>query len=264
MFKKLVYAALAGVGVLVLLSSLGLLGYVKVALKGARERAKASVPAEMKIQLLRQEIANLGPEMSKHRAAIAAEIVEVERLKKHIGEAKGNLAKKEVLIRDLRNELKAGSAFVSISGEKLPREKVEQSLTRQWEAFKQAEDAVKSQEDLLRTREESLEVAKQKLSAMDSKREELQAKVERMELELRKLRLAQTQNGITVDDSQFANVLKLAEEVEIQIAKEQKTLELEKAAFTDTVVQKAIEQKSKTDQAIKEMDERFGSARKPA
>ena len=73
------------------------------------------------------------------------------------------------------------------------------------------------------------------------------------------MRLAQTQNGIAIDDSRFSDVLKLADEVETQIDKEQQTLALEHAAFTDTVVQKAIDQKIKTDQAFKEMDERFST-----
>ena len=188
MIKKLAFAALAVVGVFVVLSVFAprWLGYAKDGIHKMQSAVNDAVPPETKIERLRQEVNNLTPDMHKHRAAIAGEMVAVKRLKESIGQQKDNLAKKEALIRDLRAELKTGNELVSINHEMIPRKKVEEGLTRQWEAFKLADNAIKAQEELLRTREESLQVALQKLETMESKRKELQAKVERMELELRK------------------------------------------------------------------------------
>lgn len=259
MCKKLGITALVILGALFLFRGLGLLPYAKLACKKMREEAKASVPPELKIQRLRDEIANLGPEMNKQRSAVATEIVEINGLKKNIAEAKARLQEREEQIRTVRAELKANSTFVSIGGEKLSREKVEASLARKWDSFKQAEAAVKSQEELLAAREEALELAKQKLTAMESKKQELAAKVDGLEIELRKVRLAQVKNDVAIDDSQLSNVMKLYDEVDKQIAKEKTELELQKAAFTDTVVDEALNRKAQADKAFKEMDERFGS-----
>jgi DNA repair exonuclease SbcCD ATPase subunit len=257
MLKKLGIAALVAVVAVFAMSRLGLTKYAKVYWHEARDKCIGSIPAETKIKALREEITKLEPEARKHRAAIASEMVEIEHLQKQIAEARTNLDKKEAMIKDLRKEVQAGNTFVSLGGERIPKKKVEESLTRQWNAFRQAEDAVKSQEELLRHRQESLEVANQKLAAMENKRVELQSKVEMLDLELRKLRLAQTKHDIPIDDSHLSQVLKLYGEVETQIAKEQKAIELEKGLFTDTVVEKAMEQKAKTEKALKEMDERF-------
>jgi chromosome segregation ATPase len=253
--------ALVIVAALFVLHKLDLDSYLKLAWHKTKADLKNQIPPETKIERLRDEISKITPDMRKHRSVIASEIVEVRKLKEQITEAKANLDKRETTIRDVREALKTNTAFVSIEGSKIPREKVEQSLTRQWESFKQAKEAVASQEDLLKSREEALETAKQKLEAMEAKKKEMEAKVEKLELELRKLRLAQTKHDIPVDDSQLSTVLKLYDEVDKQIQKEKTELELEKAAFTDNVVEEAMARKSKADQALKEMDAHFDSER---
>lgn len=265
MFKKLGIVALVLVAGFFLLRHTDVGRFAKLRLNQAKSSLRDAVKPEDKIAILKTELANLNPETHKNREIIASEMVEIEKLTKHIKEARANLAQKEGQIRDLRAELKsANTTFVSIAGERIPRNKVEQSLTRQWDAFKQAEEAVKSQEDLLNARKDSLEVAKQRLAAMENKREELQAKVQKLELELGKLRLAQTKNDIPFDDSQLSNVMRLVDEVETQINKEKTVIAMEKAVFTDNVVEKAMEQKAKTDKALKEMDDRFTGENKMA
>ncbi len=259
MVKKFMIAGLVVLGAVFLLKFVGMLPYCKMWVKKAREEVKASVPLETKIELLRQEIADLEKDAPKNRSLIAGEIVAIDRLKQQITEARANLAKKEKVIADLRADLKSGTAFVSLDGEKLPRQKVEDSLIRQWNAYKRAEEAVKAKEQLLRARQESLEINKQKLDTMESKRKEMQAKVETLQVELDRLRLAQTKSNVAVDDSEFSRVQRLFEDVENQIATEKKKLELENAAFTDTVVEKAVEHRAQTSNALKEMDEHFGA-----
>jgi chromosome segregation ATPase len=263
MCKKLGVTALVIVAGLFVLHKLDLLGYGNLAWHKLQKATKSSISPEVKIERLRAEIDKMTPDLKKHRSAIASEMVDIAKIKDHLGESKANLAKKEGLLKDLRAELDKGSAFVSIgSGEKLPREKVEASLARQWDTYKTARDSVKSQEELLKAREEALDIAKEKLAKMQETQKEMQTKVEKMELELRKVRLAQQQNNIVVDDSQLATVLSLADEIETQIQKEKTELALQKAADTDAAVQEALDRKAKTETALKEMDEFFGADKK--
>jgi len=262
MFKKLGVCALMIVAASFAASTIfGLNGYVKDKMVKMRAEVSGSISPEAKLERLRAEISNLGPDMRKHRSVIATEMVEVKRLKEQVAEAKANLDKKEASIKDVRESLKKGEAFVSIDGTKIPREKVEQNLTKQWESYKNAREAVASQEDLMKSREEALEVAKLKLDAMQEKKKEMEAKVEKLELELRKVRLAQTKHDVPMDDSQLSKVTELYNEVDKQIQKEKTELELEKAAFTDSVVEEAMARKSKADSALKEMDQHFDNAR---
>ncbi|HKI36947.1 MAG TPA: hypothetical protein VKA46_34160 [Gemmataceae bacterium] len=262
MCKKLGVTALVIVAALFVLHKLDLDSYLKLAWKRTKADVQQSIPPEVKLERLRAEIANLKPEESKARTTIAKEMTAVNKLKDQIEDSRTNLAKREALLEDLRTELKKGAAFVTLENQKIPREQVEASIARKWESFKTAKEALKSQEDLLKSREEALEVAKAKLSTMQDKRKEMEAKVEKMDLELRKLRLAQTQHDVAVDDSQLSTVLKLADEIDTQIKTQQTELSLEKGADTDQAVEEALSRKARTDKALKEMDEHFGSATK--
>ncbi len=258
MFRKLGIAALVVVAGLIAMNKLDLLGYGRVALKKMKDEARGQIPPEMKIERLRDEIGRLGPDVDKHRGAIAAEQVEIEKLRKNITTARTNLKEREELIRTMRGELKNGTAFVSLSGKKLPKEKVEQTLAGQWDSFKQVESAIKSQEELLQAREDNLELAKQKLAQIKVKKDELEVKVAHLESELRKVRLAQTKADFGIDDSQLSRVVRLFDEIETQVAKERTEMEMQKAEFTEEMVTEAVQLKAKADKAFKEMDDRFG------
>jgi chromosome segregation ATPase len=258
MFKKLGIAALVIVAGLFVLQKLDLLPYVKTSLNNAQDELKRSIPPERKIERLKDELSRLPEETGKYRTLIAREKVAIDQLTRQIASSKANLAEREGQIENLRAELKKdNTAFISISGERIPREKVEATLVRQWESFKGAEAAVKSQEEVLVARKEALEVAMQKLDAMMSKKQELEAKVAQLESELRKVRLAQTRHDLQIDDSALSRINKLYDEVETQIAVERTDLEMQKAVFTDTRVEEAMNRKAKADKAMQEMDARF-------
>jgi chromosome segregation ATPase len=261
MCKKLGVTALAIVAALFVLHKLDLDSYVKVWINKTKAEVKRQIPPETKIERLRDEIAKLGPEESKARSVIAREIVEVNKLKDQIAATKTNLDKNEATIKDIRAALEKGTEFVSTDGSKLPRAKVEASLTRKWETFKSAKEALKSQEELLKSREDSLEVAKARLDVMQEKRKEMEAKVEKMANDLQKLRLAQTKHDVAIDDTQLATVLQLADEIDTQIQTQRTELDLQKGAVTDQAVEEALAHKARTDKALKEMDEAFGNTK---
>jgi chromosome segregation ATPase len=261
MCKKLGVTALVIVAALFVLHKLDLLNYAKVAWNHTKKEVRDSIPPEVKIQRLRDEIAKLPAAERQTRSQIASEMVEVKKLREQITEAKTNLDKREVALKDLKGELEKGTAFVTLDNQKIPREKVEASLARQWDSFKNAKEALKSQEDLLKSREEALDVGKAKLEAMQDKRKELEAKVEKMDLELRKLRLAQTRHDVAIDDSKLAEATREADEIDTQIKTKVTELNLQKGVDSDEAVQKALDNQTRTNQAIKEMDEFFNGTK---
>jgi len=261
MCKKLGVTALVIVAALFVLHKLDLDSYLKVWVKRGQHDIKQAIPPEAKIERLRDEIAKLAPEERKARGVIASEMVEVKKLRNQVAETKGNLEKRETALKELKAELDKGVAFVTLDNQKISRDKVEASIARQWDAFKNAKDALKSQEDLLKSREEALDLAKAKLDTMQEKRREMEAKVDKMELEVRKLRLAQTQHNVAIDDSQLAVVMGLADEIDTQIEVAKTDLNLQKGATTDTAVEEALTRKAKTDKALKEMDDFFGGSK---
>jgi len=261
MCKKLGVTALVIVAALFVLHKLDLDSYLKLAWKNTKRDITEAIPPEVKLQRLEDEISKLAPEERKARALIAQQMTDVAKMKTQIADSRANLDKREAQLEELRAEVKKGSPFVSIGTEKLPREKVEASLARKWQSFKEAKEALTAQEDLLKSREEGLEVAKAKLDTMQEKRKQMQAKVATMKVDLEKLRLAQTQHDVAIDDSQLSTVMKLYDEVNSQIETQKTALSLEKGADTDQAVEQALAKKEKTDKALKELDEHFSNSK---
>jgi len=262
MCKKLGVTALVIVAGLFALSKLDVLWHVKDHIRKAKAEIRNQIPTEDKIARLKAELNNLKPEKKKHLNVIAEEVVKIEKLEKDIEGTKANLAKWADQIKDLKASLKNDNAvFVTVGAQKLSRDKVEASLARRWEAYKDAEESVKSQEELLARRKEKLEIAQNKLRTMESKEKEMRAKVEKLEIELAKLREAQLVNDVAIDDSRFSKVVRLFEEIDQQIQKEKKVLELQKGVNTDAQIEEALSEKARVDRAMKELDERFGDAK---
>jgi len=256
MCKKLGVTALVLVAGLFTLHKLDLDKYAKAWLSQTKQAIKDEIPPAQKVEVLRGQIAELGPEMSRQRAAIAKESTQVDLLKDEIAKAKTNLKEREEKLAILRDALKGDSAFVTTDGEKLPKDKVEAVFSRRFAEFQAAESAVKAKEELLSRRKEKLDVALVHLRTMESKQKEWQSKVELLDIEVAKLKEAQLQNNLAVDDSKFSDVQRMFDEVDAQVKTQKKQLEMEKAADVDTAVEKALEQKAQVKKAVELWDER--------
>lgn len=264
MCKKLGVTALVIVAALFTLHKLDLLGYITSAVKHAREDVNAKISPELKVQRLKDEVAKLPAELNKQRGAIAKESTQIDVLKGDIAKAKSNLKEREEKLTLLREALKSDTAFVTADGDKLPKDKVEAVFTRKFAEFQAAESAVKAKEDLMSRRKDKLDVELNRLHTMESKYKEMKSKVEVMEIELAKLRDAQLQNDDGVDDSQFSEVQKLYDDVNLQIATQKKQLEMKTAADVDAVVEKTVEQKVQAKKAVEQWDERASANGKTA
>jgi len=256
MCKKLGVTALVLVAALFVLHKLDLDKYGKAWLSHRKADIKDAIPPESKIEVLREQIAELTPELNKQRSKIAKDSTEIDILKEDIAKAKANLKEREEKLTLLRDALKSDSGFVTTEGEKLPKEKVEAVFSRKFAEFQAAEAAVKAKEELLGRRKEKLEVALGHLRTMESKQKEWQSKVELMDIELAKLREAQMQNNLAMDDSKFSDVQKMFDEVNMQIATQKKEIEMKNAADVDEIVNKTIEQKQQAKKAVELWDER--------
>src|ERR1700687_5549956 len=106
MFKKLVVAFLAVLAGLMIWHKTSVGSYMNFAWKKAKATATNSVPLEWEIERLREEVANLVPDMKKQLSSIAEEKVAIERLGKEITIAQTNLKEQEENIKQMRADLK--------------------------------------------------------------------------------------------------------------------------------------------------------------
>src|SRR5258708_39752031 len=106
MFKNLAIASLAVLAGLMIWHKTSVGSYMNFAWKKAKATASNSVPLEWEIERLREEVANLVPDMKKQLSSIAEEKVAIERLGKEIDVAQVNLKDQKENIKTMRGELK--------------------------------------------------------------------------------------------------------------------------------------------------------------
>ena len=106
MFKKLLLTALAVVAGLFILNHTRLGSYGQTAWGKIRNTAKKQVPLAFELERVKQQVAQLVPDMRKHLSTVAEEIVAIDNLKEEIQVAKGNLAKQNDAIHTMMEQLK--------------------------------------------------------------------------------------------------------------------------------------------------------------
>jgi len=85
MFKKLVVTAIAIGAGFFLLRSTHLGGYARTAWSKARHSVQGQIPLEFQLESIRNEVAQLVPDMKEHISRMAAETVAVDGLRDEVG-----------------------------------------------------------------------------------------------------------------------------------------------------------------------------------
>lgn len=255
MFKKMVIASLAVLAGLIIWHKTNVGSYVHFAFKKAKESAAKSVPLEWEIERLREEVANLVPDMKKQLTSIAEEKVAIDRLRKEITLARTNLKEQEENIKTMRTDIRTGDAKITYGNVTYTAERIKEKLARDWQTFRLAEENTANKEKLLEARESSLGAALQKLAEMKTRKEQMEVQVAQLELKLKELRVAQTKNQFHVDDTQLSKCQQLLDDIQCRIESEATASALEGQFATDQI---PVGDKVKTTKAIEEIDARFG------
>jgi len=256
MFKKLLIAAVAVlVGLTVVTSPTWLGSLLRTKWKNCTTWARKQVPVETEIQRLRDEVARLSNVTRKHFSDLAEETVAVENLRKDVSTLEANLARQKKNILALKEDLATGEEFVKVGEGTYPKAQVKRQLSRDFEAYKVAEEHLKAKRDLLAAKEESLSAAREQLKAMQDQRETLRNELARLEAEYKKVRVAQTKSKFHLDDSQLSKVKADIEALKRRIEIDKETLDLE---AKNAVAPIPLTDRVKEKDLVKEIDTHFG------
>jgi chromosome segregation ATPase len=206
MIKKLGITAVAVLGVLFLLNTTGLGSYASVAFNKIRGGLKRQVPLEFEIERIRNEIAQLVPDMKRNLSAVAEEMVAIENLKEEIQVTKANLDKEKAKILTMKEDLESGAQTISYGGRDYTANRIREKLTADFASFQRTEAEVKSKEQLLEAKERSLDAAREQLASIRTQKQELETQVAQLEADVKQVRLAQCRNKFHFDDSRLARV----------------------------------------------------------
>lgn len=227
MIKKLGWAVVALVGVVILLNNTKLGSFASTAWTKVRTSANRQVPVEFEIDRIRNQIGQLMPDMKKNLTLIAEEMVAIDNLKKDIDDTRAKLDVKKQSILATTAELEKGSSFVSLSGRSQSREKVQDMLSKELASYKRCEAELKSREQLLEAKEKALDAARQQMAEMREQKRELEVQVAQLEAEVKTVRLAQSRCKVQLDDSRLAEIKNSLNELQNRLKIEKTAAELQ-------------------------------------
>lgn len=260
MVKKIVTAAVLVVAGLFLVNAAGLGSYSSTAWQKIRGNCKKQVPLEFEIDRVRNEVAQLVPDMKKNFSLIAEETVAIESLKEEIAVTKTNLNQQEQNILTMNRDLKSKAERISYDGREFSRSRVADKLQRDFASFKRCQAELKSKEQLLEAKERSLDSAREQLGSMRSQKQELEVQIAQLEAELKAVRLAQTRSKFHLDDSRLAQCKATLADIRNRLNVERKTNELEGEFANDPI---PVDKKTKSASEIaKEVDAYFSEGAK--
>ncbi len=208
MIRKLVIAAVAVGAGLFILNSTHLGSYARTAWSKVRATAKRQVPLEFQLETIRNEVAQLGPDMRRNISLIAGETVAVENLKEEIAMVQSKLDQETVAIRDMNHTMQAGDAKVVFNDETYSKTRFATILQKKLTAAKQCRENLEAKKGLLEAKEKALDAAKEQLSNVRTQKESMELEIARIEAELKTMRAEQAKSScvLTLDDSRVNHI----------------------------------------------------------
>ncbi|HEV3261839.1 MAG TPA: hypothetical protein VG013_33625 [Gemmataceae bacterium] len=235
MFKKLAVAGVAVVLGLTLVSWAGLGSYATTAWTNIRNHFKKQVPLEFEIQRVRNEVAQLIPDMKKNFKVVAEEMVAIDNLKEEISVARANLRQQKADILTMTNDLNSGTETIVYDGREFSADRVRDKLDHDFASYKALESEVKSKERLLTAKEKALDAARAQLAAVRQQKQDLEVQIAELEAQLQTVRLAEARSKVHIDNSRLSRCKATLADIRNRLNAEIKTVELENEFSTDAI-----------------------------
>jgi len=259
MFRKIAIASLAVVGGMFILHSTHLGSYARTAMHKIKATAKRQVPLEFQLESIRNEAAQLIPDMKNHLSGIATETAAIQNLREEIVDIRTHLDKQKDGIRAMNDELKTGTHKVSFNGRTYSSERLREVVARNLDSCKRSADELKAKESLLEAKERSLDVAREQLASMRTQKEQLEVQIAQLEAELKTLRLAQCKSNFHLDDSRLSTIKAALADVRNQMRVQQEEEKLFAAWDGDGITSGSAKPVTNA-QITKEVDDFLGES----
>lgn len=246
-------AAVVGVGAFALNSVWP--GSVSTFWKRTSARVEKHISPEFELARIKDQIAQLTPDMQRNISRIAEEMVAVNMLERQSSDMKDRLAKSK---NDLKLFAEAAenpnTKLVSTSGHTVTvTPLMVRNKTRE---CKNVERELCNVEKVLEAKSAGVEAARQQLSEMKAQKEELTVLCAQYEAELKTLQLEQTRSKIKLDDSRLGEIKASFEALRARIDVERKKTEL--ASQFNATGSVTPEKKENTKDAVDEAKEYLG------
>jgi chromosome segregation ATPase len=246
MCKKLCLAVGAVIVGLVVITFTGLGTKMQVKWQQATQWMDSKVAPETKLQELRVHAGKIDKDIKKHLGTLAAMEVEYERLD-------ANLTVRKKQQADLREEIVAMNKALDSKEEpviygtkKYRQSELAMRLESKVHDYELAKTEIKTKEQVLASKRQALESAHERINAMRVQKEELRATIASLEARIEALKVKQVNSLGDVDDTEIAKCKVLADNIDRQLAEEEKKLQLYQVYGYDKESKNGFQREKKT------------------
>lgn len=252
MIKKLVFLVGGTVAALAIVNSVWS-GSVRTAWKRAQTKLERTISPEFELARIRDQIAQLTPDMHKNIARIAEEMVQVDSLERRITDLSAKLDRSKDDLAVMTQAIESGAKRVSLGGRELSPAQVKDKLR----TCKNLEREVANNQKILEAKKAGVDAARQQLVEMRAQKDQLEVMAAEFEAQYKTLQLEQTRSKLKLDDSRLAEIKGSFEKLRERIEVERRKAELAGQFSNDTIV---VEKKTESAQSIvDEVKEYFGT-----
>lgn len=230
MFKNLKRLTVGAIAIAVVggvLYGNNLIPYAQTAFRNVQERAQDSVSVPFQIEAAKGELAKIGPEIKDMVHRIAKEQVQINRLKNELKAQDQRLEDSYDQMMTLRSHLKSKEKFyVATNGKAYNSSRVEEDLRHRFKIYQTAEKTKLKQAEVLSLREKALKSAVAKLDEAKSQQRELEVQIEHLIARNRMNEVIETASQINIDNSQLAKTREMLDNLDARISADAEVLSI--------------------------------------
>jgi len=230
MIKKIIVWSLIATGVVFVVGHVRP-GAVHTFMRRAQTRLERTISPEFELARIKDQIAQLTPDMYKNIDGIARKMVEVESLDRKIGDLQVKLDTSKSELAVLTQAIDRGVTRVNLGGREVPVTQI----THKLQTYRSLEREVASLRKVYEAKKSGVDAARQQLTEVKRQKEELEAMAAQFEADLQTLALEQTRNKVQFDDTRLAEIKESFEKLRERIEVERKKSDLTEQFRADAI-----------------------------
>jgi chromosome segregation ATPase len=250
MIRKLVFLVGGTVAVLAVVNTVWS-GSVRTAWKRAQTKIERTISPEFELARIRDEIAQLTPDMHKNIARIAEEMVQVESLERRCGDLTAKLDRSKNELAAITHAIETQN--VSLAARLPSPAQVKDKLR----TCRNVERELANTQKILDAKKAGVDAARQQLVEMRQQKEQLEVMAAEFEAQWKTLQLEQTRSRLKLDDSRLGEIKASFEKLRQRIDVERRKSELA-GQFTSETMPVLEKSTDSTQSVIDEVKEYFG------
>jgi len=251
--KKLVLIAAGAAGAVALINGVSR-GLPHTAWKKVQAGIERTVSPEMELDRIRDQIAQLTPDMHENISRVAREMVAVESLGKQVDAARASLDQQKASLMAMTDALEKGD----LTRVHMTAPEVKRQLDRQLKSYKNCERELQTKQKILEAKRQALETARQQLIEIREQKAKLEAVVADYETELATLRLEQARSKVQVDDSRLGDIKGSLEKLREKIQEERAKIQLTGEFLPSTLNPAEPQDKATTEDVVNKVRAAIG------